>query len=100
MGTLKEIDSGPYELRLNDGSGDQRVGFAWYEGGGGEQSAYFVLKDGIPFPLPYGPDVTFSPHQMSEVNNSEEFYEWVMQNGELGENTTSWQVSETYQSWH
>lgn len=96
---LKQVEPGPFEIRLRDSTSENRVGYAWYEGGSGTEKGYFVLESGTPFPLPYGPDVIFSPHAMPDVHDADEFYQWVEEHGELGSDTTSWVVDETYGPW-
>lgn len=91
-----QLDSGPWEIDL-DGN---LAGYFWVEDlGGNELDSYMVLEHGVSFPLPHTQAVRFTPMLLPEVQNSKEFYAWVMKAGNLGKGTTSWEIHESYSAW-
>lgn len=97
---IKELDPGPYEISLQDGSQPVSVGFAYFENTGPNLSeSYFALVENVDFPIPYGKKVIFEPHEMPTVVDPATFYDWVLKFGNLGPNATYWEVEESYGPW-
>lgn len=96
---FNEMGSGPYEVGVRTAGSETKIGYAWFENGEGTQDVYFVLESGTKFPLPYGPDIIFSPQAMPTVSEPNGFFSWVEQNGNLGADPECWAVEETYQTW-
>lgn len=97
----KQLDPGPWEIRVRDnGNIFVTIGFSYVvAGSGGNQTAYFILKSNATLPLPHGHDYLFNSYEMDGVVNPNSFYKWVEKNGDLGPNTNDYEVDETISGW-
>lgn len=103
--SIQEIGPGPTQIhRKPDGGEPELLGYALveYDESNELYLSYFVLAAGTDFPLPTSDpksELLFR-HVDAPTSSPQDFYEWVIKNGELGDDVDTWQSTERYDRWN
>jgi hypothetical protein len=102
--SVTQLSPGPTEIRRKVGGVVELIGYSLvqFDSVSETYESYFVLKADTQLPVPLenmGDELTFERIDAPQ-GSPENFYAWVLENGDLGEDVETGSATEQYSDWN